>query len=94
MDKTVREYFKNSSEVLNSMLPFSKMESYANIDVIYKVKDLRAEIKTSPWKALIGFPFYERTLDELKFQDVSIGDMKFVSIEIINNGLVITCKTK
>ena len=94
MQKTVYEYLKESQDVLNSMKPFSKMKSYDNITVTYKIEDLKAEIVTHPWKAALGFSFYEWSLDKLQFNGIAIKDCIFKSIEIVENGLIIECSTK
>lgn len=94
MNKTVYEYLSESKDILNSMKPFSEMKSYDTISVTYKIKDLKADIVTYPWKAALGFDFYEYSLNNLQFNGVLIKDCVFKSIEIVENGLVIECGTK
>ena len=91
MNKTVYEYLKEAKDILNSMKPFSDMKSYDTISVTYKITGLEADIITYPWKAAYGFPFYDSSLNNLKFCDVAIKDCVFKSIKIVENGLVIEC---
>lgn len=95
--KTLKEYMKESQDVLNSMKPFSKMKSYDEITVKIIVKDCNTEFVTHPWKAVGGFSFLDWSLCDVyvKRKDeklVSIIDLEFVSIEILDNGLVVEVK--
>ena len=94
MNKTVLEYLQESKGFLNSMKPFASMKSYDQISVTFKIRDLKADIVTYPWKATLGFAFYEYSLDNLQFKGVAIKDCIFISCEIVENGLVIECKVQ
>lgn len=95
--KTLKEYMKESQDVLNSMKPFSQMKSYDKITVKIIVKDCKTEFVTYPWKAAMGFSFLDFSLYDIyvKGKDeklVAITDLEFVSIEILDNGLIVEVK--
>ena len=94
MNKTVFQYLKESKDVLNYMKPFANMQPYGTISVTYKIRNLKADIITYPWKACGIFDFYDYSLDDLQFKGVLIKDCEFISCEIVDKGLVIECKAK
>lgn len=61
------------AEVINSMLPFSKLKSYDEVLVRIHVK--KFTIEYAVWKACNGFSFYEYNLEELNVNGICIKDM-------------------
>ena len=60
------------AEVINSMLPFSKLKSYDEVLVRIHIKNFTIEYAV--WKAC-SFPFYEFNLENLNINGICIKDM-------------------
>ena len=81
--KTLKEYMKESEDVLNSMKPFSQMKSYDKITVKIVVKDCKTEFVTYPWKAAGGFSFLDWSLYEVYVKGKDEKPVAITELELI-----------
>lgn len=70
------------AEVINSMLPFSKLESYA--EALVRIHIGKFTIEYVVWKAARGFGFNEWDLEKLNINGTCIKDMIVKEWEVLD----------